>query len=306
VIHGQPPRSKTCEGWGGIAYALSGFDAALTDGLEIVPIIKVGADLSTRATELLSTLRHRASDARLITVAEPNNRSELRYYSEERRSEFLRGGVPGWSWHELQTVLDSARLDALYVNFLSGWELSLPIARQLRQHFAGPIYADLHMLTWTVLPSGMRALRTLDDPPAWCECFDFIQVNEDEMGTLAHDAESLGAMALSQGADCVVVTLGQRGVAYFTPADFCRLADLGRVSRNGSRQAGIVPPDLVREGPDVDPTGCGDVWGATFFAKLLAGLDLAEAMRSANRAAGRNAEYQGVNGLIDYLRVDDF
>ena len=39
-----------------------------------------------------------APDAALVEVPFPNQRVELRYYSDERRSEQLRGGVPAWSW----------------------------------------------------------------------------------------------------------------------------------------------------------------------------------------------------------------
>jgi sugar/nucleoside kinase (ribokinase family) len=50
-----------------------------------------------------------------------------------------------------------------------------------------------------------------------------------------------------------------------------------------------------------DPTGCGDVWGATVFARLLAGDGLDGAMRQANRLAGRNVEHRGARGLYRHL-----
>ena len=37
-------------------------------------------------------------------------------------------------------------LDALYVNFISGFEMSLGTAEALRRGFSGPIYVDLHSL----------------------------------------------------------------------------------------------------------------------------------------------------------------
>jgi hypothetical protein len=72
------------EEWGGIAYALGALDAALPDDWEVVPIIKVGADLWGRANEYLRTLRRVADDAALVEVPYPNNRVELFYYSTER------------------------------------------------------------------------------------------------------------------------------------------------------------------------------------------------------------------------------
>ncbi len=63
----------------------------------------------------------------------PNNRVELRYFSDERRSERLSGGVPPWNWLGLKPLLGD--LDALYVNLISGFELELETAQLIRQHY---------------------------------------------------------------------------------------------------------------------------------------------------------------------------
>jgi len=304
VIHGRDPRSAPVEEWGGITYALGGLDAALPDDWEIVPIIKVGADLSDRAAHFLTTLRHIAGDARPIEVPYPNNRVELRYYSDERRSEMMRGGVPGWNWLGLKPALDAARLDALYINFLSGWELDLETTQLLRRHVAGPIYCDLHMMAWSVEPSGLRKLRPISHVREWCECFDFLQVNEDEMAMLAPDPMALAATALHAGVRCLVVTLGKRGVVYFAAPDFERLGD-PRGARALGASVGPVRTALVptpRTLADGDPTGCGDVWGATYFSRLLAGDNFGDAILAAHRAAARNVEYRGATGLANFLR----
>jgi sugar/nucleoside kinase (ribokinase family) len=52
---------------------------------------------------------------------------------------------------------------------------------------------------------------------------------------------------------------------------------------------------------DGDPTGCGDVWGATFFCRLLAGDGLEDGIRNANAAAARNVEHHGATGLREHL-----
>src|SRR5262249_49966046 len=184
VIYGREARSVPVQEWGGITYALSGLDAALSADWEIVPLIKVGEDLAAPAREVLWTLQRRASDASVIEVPYPNNRVELRYYDDERRSEILTGGVPGWNWLGLKPVLDAARLDALYINFLSGWELDLETTRLIRQTFRGPIYCDLHMLAWAVQPGGLRTLRPIPNVAEWCSCFDFLHVNKDAIAML--------------------------------------------------------------------------------------------------------------------------
>jgi len=305
VIYGRDPRSAPVEEWGGITYALSGLDAALTDEWEIVPLIKVGEDLAPRARQFLASLEHITPDAPVMEVPFPNNRVELRYYSDERRSEILSGGVPSWSWLALAPVLASARLDALYVNFLSGWELDLETTQLVRRHFPGPIYCDLHMLAWAVQPTGLRTLRPIPNVREWCACFDLLQVNEDEMTMLAPDSMALAATALHAGVRCLVVTLGKRGAVYFAAPDFDCIEDVGRARPLGATvgpvRTALVPTDVVST-EHGDPTGCGDVWGATYFSRLLAGDNLDAAILAAHRAAARNVGHRGATGLANHLR----
>ena len=51
-----------------------------------------------------------------------------------------------------------------------------------------------------------------------------------------------------------------------------------------------------------DPTGCGDVWGATYYSRLLAGDKLGDAILTAHRAAAKNVEHRGATGLANHLR----
>ena len=304
VIHGRQPHSAPVEEWGGITYSLAALDAALPDDWEIVPVMKVGADLAERARRYVHGLRRMAPDAALVEVPYPNNRVELRYFSDERRTETLTGGVPGWTWLALKPLIDEARLDALYVNFLSGWEMDLETAQALRGHFRGPMYADLHMLVMTVQADGMRVFRPLSHVREWCGCFDLLQANEDEIQMMAPDPMALAATALHAGASCLVVTMGPRGAVYFAAPGFDGLEDLPLGRAGGTPGAPIrtalVPARQVDH--PLDPTGCGDVWGATYFSRLCAGDNLGVAIRAAHRAAARNVEHRGATGLADHLR----
>ena len=314
VIYGRDARGVPIEEWGGISYALAGLDAALPEDWEIVPLIKVGRDLAPRAQAFLRSLRRVAPDAGLVEVDAPNQRVELRYHSEDRRSEFLSGGVPGWSWAGLKPLLDLVRVDALYINFLSGWELDLETTQLLRQYFRGPIYCDLHMKVMAVQANGLRTLEPLPNVAEWCRCFDFLQVNEDEMAMMAPDPMALSATALAAGVSCLAVTLAKRGAVYFAAPGFDSIADLPRRSglstapRGGTGALGpvrtaLVPAEVARVAPGGgDPTGCGDVWGATYFSRLVAGDRLGEALGAAHRAAARNVEHRGASGLANFLR----
>jgi hypothetical protein len=304
LIHGRDPLAPPTEEWGGIAYALGGLDASLPPEWEIVPLIKVGRDLAPQAAELLKGLARLAPGARCVEVPAPNNRVVLHYQSAERRCERMSGGVPPWTWLELgPMVMD---LDAIYLNFISGFELTLGTAQALRQGFRGPIYADLHSLFLGMHHDGIRVLQPLADPAAWFACFDAVQLNEDEMRQLSPDPLSLSAQALGAGTSLLVVTLGPKGAAYVAAQGFDGwdwTAGPGtrpaRTQSDRPIRTALVPAPHV----DVlDPTGCGDVFGAAACARLLAGDAVETALRHATTLAGRNAAFRGAGGLGRHLR----
>lgn len=282
TIEGRDPAQPAVEEWGGISYALAGLDAALGEDWQLVPLIKVGRDLASRATTFLRTVRHAAPASRFIEVPEPNNRVTLHYMSAERRCERLTGGVPGWTWPELGPLVSD--LDALYVNFISGWEMGLETARLLSHGFPRPIYADLHSLFLGRTDDGTRVLQPLPGADNWCDCFDTVQLNEDEFSQLGPDPLVAAATTLRGRCRALIVTLGGRGAVYFTgtPIRTARLA---------------VAPSF----DGGDPTGCGDVFGAVACARLLAGESLEAAVAEGNRLAARNVTHRGATGLRDHL-----
>jgi sugar/nucleoside kinase (ribokinase family) len=128
-------------------------------------------------------------------------------------------------------------------------------------------------------------------------------MNEDEMTMMAPDPLALAATALHAGTSCLVVTLAKRGAVYFADAQFDHIEDLprSRTGASGGPMRTALVPTEARSGAG-DPTGCGDVWGATAFSRLLAGDSLLVAMQGAHRAAGRNVEHRGASGLANHLR----
>ncbi len=285
VIHGRDPAQGVVEEWGGIAYSLAAMDAALPDDWEIVPLIKVGHDRARQAAEFARTLERFPPHARFIEVPVANNMVELRYQSAERRCERMAGGVPGWNWGELGPMV--ADLDALYVNFISGFEMCMGTAMALRAGFPGPIYADLHSLFLGMRHDGVRTLQPLANIGTWFSCFDVVQLNEEEMRMLGDEPMALSAEVLKAGVTLLNVTLGPKGVAYI------------HAPKGGAVRSALLAPPSVEA---TDPTGCGDVFGATCAARLAAGDDVEAALTAANRAAARNAMYRGATGLATHLR----
>jgi sugar/nucleoside kinase (ribokinase family) len=132
-------------------------------------------------------------------------------------------------------------------------------------------------------------------------------MNEDEFELLgkAHgDPWTLASGVVGPELKLIAVTLGAKGAAYvagagFSPDPFAWGEVRKRIATPGTPRSGMVGIDGTVEGGD--PTGCGDVWGATFFGRLLCGVTIDEAMAAANRAAGKNLRFRGARGLAAHL-----
>jgi hypothetical protein len=307
-IHARDGRAEPFEEWGGICYALAAADAARPEGWRVVPIMKVGMDLRQRALDFLNTLEA-VELTGIQFVEQPNNRVELRYQDNVRRCERLTGGVPGWTWAELAAIVGD--LDALYINYISGFELNLPETIRLRLGYHGPMYTDLHSLMLGIDADGVRTPRPLAAWRDWLRCFDVVQLNETELDTLAGpwgDAWRFASEVVNDELKLLLVTLGERGAVYVAAPTFqaepmtWRPQGIVRppVRTGGGAQSRRIAPDMVPAAGD--PTGCGDVWGATCFCRLLGGATLEDAMVAANRAAGRNVQHRGATGLNHFLR----
>jgi sugar/nucleoside kinase (ribokinase family) len=304
-IYQRDGRQGPVQEWGGIAYALSALAATLPEGWEVVPIVKVGRDLAESAFRYLRQVPRLDCERGVRVVPEPNNRVELRYQDDARRSEQLSGGVPPWLWPELAPIVREC--DALYVNFISGYEMELDTAGALRDAYQGPVYADLHSLFMGMAAGGLRVPRELPFWGAWLRCFDAVQVNEQELGLLGSawgDPWRFAAEVVGPELKLITVTLGPRGAAYVAGPGFAAdpagwPATRRRMATPGASRSALIPGASVESGGD--PTGCGDVWGATLFARLLAGDPLELAMREANRMAARNARHRGAGGLYHHL-----
>ncbi len=297
IIYGRDPAAPPVEEWGGIAYALGGLEAALDPGWQIVPLIKVGTDLRQEAAALLRSVTHLVPGGRCIDVPVPNNRVTLRYQSAERRCERMSGGVPGWTWGELGPMVRD--LDVLYLNFISGFELELGTAQALRQAYHGPIYADLHSLLFGMPQDGVRQLQPLADPAAWLRCFDVVQMNEDEMRQFAADPMAMAAMAMAAGVKLLVVTLGPRGLVYFAAPGYDGWRRDPAATATTAIRTALLPAPAV---DPIDPTGCGDVFGAALAARLAAGDPVETALARAQGFAARNATLRGATTLGPLLR----
>jgi hypothetical protein len=282
------------EQWGGIAYSLSSLSAASPDGWVVEPVIKVGDDLIAEARAFLGSMPALRLGPGFRGVVEATNRVELTYADEATRGERLTGGVPAWEWSELEPLIQG--LDAIFINFISGFEVNLETAQRLRQHFHGPIYADLHSLFLGCPGAGTRQSRVLPRWREWVACFDAIQLNQAEMELLAdgEDIDGFATELLDLGPGIVVATLGGDGARI--------TGRKGRLWQPASGERFSLHVPLSGESLPGDPTGCGDVWGGAFFLSLLAGISPAQAAGLANDFARQKIVTPQIDRLHQTLR----
>lgn len=306
TIHRRDVRDAPVVEWGGIGYALEALEASLGEGWRVRPILRVGQDLSEEAFRYLRSIPRVDDLSRIEVVPETNNRVEIVYTEGDRRTEHLSGGVGPW---EPDAVAEAvADCDALLVNFISGFEMGLDAARRLRTAVDGPVWADLHSLFLGVGEAGRRVPQELDHAGEWLRCFDAVQMNEDEFRLLAGpgvDPWELAARCVGRDLGLIVVTLGPEGAACVRDSDLPGdpFAWAGRWTGLGPAAQAVttrIPAEPGAGGGD--PTGCGDVWGATTFARILAGDSVRESMVQGNRMAARNLEHRGAVGLHHHLR----
>jgi len=287
----RPDKSVT-ESFGGVAYTILTLASLLESKAEIIPICNIGQDRFSDAVDLFK----QSPDVKLnglSRVEERNNAVTLIYKDSQTREEILEGGVPSLRLEQVGPFLD---VDYILINFISGWDIELEALQKIRKKSQAKIYLDLHSLTLGIDDKGRRFSKK---PKGWEEylaCADYLQLNQTELETILgrklkkSDLKGASGQLMELGQEMVMVTLSDRG-CHLT----CRSVD----NENVCRELVSKP---VR--PVADTTGCGDVFGAGFLAKLIATNDPVQAADFANYVAGLKATFSGLEGLRYFTPLD--
>jgi len=262
------------ENLGGLFYSLATLAHLFAGTARLRVVANLGADFDAMARAALETL---GVDATLVrTVPESNNHVFLTYRDLDTRDEVLQGRVPPVAPDLLAGARDAG---FLIVNLTSGRDVTLATLQEFRRQFTGVVQLDVHSLTLDFEPDGHRVLRLPAEWEAWFACADWVQMNETEARLLSggEAPAAFARRALALGPRGIVVTLGAQGsVAAW---------------RDGDRIEEIAVAAPFEPRPAY-PTGCGDVYGATFAYALLSGATLRLAVELATAVATTKAAHE--------------
>ncbi len=170
---------------------------------------------------------------------------------------------------------------AIYINMVSGFEISLEDLENIRKNFNGIIYLDIHTLSRGVYKNNKRKFRAIPNGEKWITNADFVQVNELELKTISSDADEnqIVRKFFNGGGKGFVITEGEKGVrAYY--------------KQNGEILLERIP---VKKKSNSQCVGCGDFFGASLIAEIISGKDFIKALNFASEKTQMFA-----NGEIEF------
>jgi len=172
-------------------------------------------------------------------------------------------------------------LDALYINMITGFDISLDELLTLRNKNNLFVYLDVHSLARGVTATFERPFRLIPRVKEWLSSVDILQANESELLMLGEgrNREETIKFIFNTSPNLILVnTLGEQGACIYN------FDNEKIVSRN-------VEPFY---GSNVNSIGCGDVSGAAFFLSYIDRKDLLYSSKIASAAGAAITEYSSI------------
>jgi hypothetical protein len=282
----RKPGRRVSSGLGGIYYTVVTLCQLAEEGCTVYPVFRIG---SAGRREIMQGFGGYGcmSSALIRRFRGRNNSVVLEYYNEQDRVEYSRFLPRPFTVDELLPV---PPVSLYMVNFISGREMTLSTLRALRRRLRVPLYVDLH----SVFPGfrggdGRRFPQPGRDWSRWHETGDIVQMNEAEAAVLAgksldrgDELRTFARHLVGKGALEVIITRGTEGAV---------------LAWRSGRKTLTRRVAACSYGRSRDPTGCGDVFGASYVSRRVEGGTPPEAAEFAARVAAVRAMHSGSGDL---------
>ncbi len=279
----EPPRRS----YGGIAFTLATLASLMGPDDTVTPVLGVGRNEHAEFLEWLQQFPQIKTEA-IFTLPGPTNEVHLFYEgtggSRTECSNHISPPIP------FEAIKPHLSCDGILVNMISGFDITLETLDKVRMEIREkgiPIHFDFHSLTLGVDKEFKRFRRPLSDWRRWCFMLHSVQLSELEAQGLTaerYNEEHLINQMMPLMVSALIITRGEKGATLVRQ-------EHKKLLRH--EEPGIPLPAAI------DPTGCGDVFGAAFFLQWLRTKNLVGAVQFANRVASAKTAFSGPEGLRD-------
>ena len=262
---------------GGIAYSVAGIKSFINNSDEIY----LCSALDDKFRYLFNDL-YRGINNSYIQKIDSMPVVELNIPADGERMEKY-SNLPGNLSHQ---NINFNLIDGIYINMVSGFDISLQQLTEIRENFNGMIYFDVHTLSRGVNNNLNREFRKIPGFKNWAECIDILQANEMELKTLSDKSteSEIVQQLIEYGISQLVITRGDKGAAaYYSDASAIKSVSINAIKINSYNKV-----------------GCGDVFGALYFYNYISTKNISTALNFANTAAGITTSYIDI---IDYMNL---
>jgi hypothetical protein len=291
VIH--PASGPETHSYGGIYYALTTLSSVLEKSDRIIPVFGVHKQDYSPLVERLHGFGNIDCSA-IFKFDEPTNTVHLYYGNDATRRECSRNIAQPIPYSRIHRHLS---VDGVLVNMISGVDIELETLDQIRMAIRSrqiPIHLDIHSLTLGITGNDERYRRPVEQWRRWAFMVDTVQMNEEEILSLATHADLNGNRTEEQIAGHLL-TLSVKAVLV------TRGADGATVYRNDKKHLARTDIAGIESETISDTTGCGDIFGAAFFTRYLQSRDVIKAAEFANRIAAQKVGAVGSDRLHEQI-----
>lgn len=277
-------KEEVIETLGGVFYSVAALSVSLAPEDKIFPVFGIHEDEYDKIVQQLQRFGNVDPKGIYKTKEETN---EVHFFSgpsggRTECSKHIASPIP---FSKMKPFLD---VDGVLINMASGFDILLETLDNIRMNVRDdgiPIHFDFHSLTLGVDDEQTRFRRPLSDWRRWCFMLHSIQLSESEAAGLTterYDEATLINQLMPLMVSGLVITRGEGGATLIRQ-------EHKKLFRHDI--PGIGVPAVV------DTIGCGDVFGAAFFAEFLKSKDLVKAAEAGNKAASFKSTFRGPDGL---------
>ncbi|OGU27239.1 MAG: hypothetical protein A2X66_08940 [Ignavibacteria bacterium GWA2_54_16] len=269
---------------GGVFYSTATLASILSPDDTVVPVFGVHEEEYDAVVERLHGFDN-VDPKGIFKTKERMNEVHFFHTPAGERKECSRHIASPIPFHRIKPHLDA---HGILVNMASGFDILLETLDNIRMTVRDdgiPIHFDVHSLVLGIDDEQARFVRPLGDWRRWCFMLHSIQMTEEEAAGLTterYDETTLINQLMPLMVNALLITRGERGATLIRQ-------EHKKLFRHNV--PGIAVPEVV------DAVGCGDVFGAAFFATWLKTKDLVKSAEAAAAASSVKSTFRGLDGL---------